>query len=240
MKASELHSEIVSFCKSNTNEDIIRKYSRYFKEGQWDAYGLTQDLLQNKIKEILAREDINFKIIRETSAILVRSSKYEETSFAILLYKSQKKYFNPQFFKDITLWFETGVSNWAQCDSICGELMSELLLKDIISYKDLKPWISADSKFQRRAVPVSMIKLLKVTDDYTQFYKIIEPLMTDNEREVHQGTGWFLREAWKKQKIQTESFLMKWKEISPRLIFQYACEKMTPEEKIRFRRPKQP
>jgi 3-methyladenine DNA glycosylase AlkD len=62
--------------------------------------------------------------------------------------------------------------------------------------------------------------------------------MTDPEREVHQGTGWFLREAWKRKPEETEIFLLKWKDTAPRLIFQYATEKMTAEGKGRFRRHK--
>jgi len=53
---------------------------------------------------------------------------------------------------------------------------------------------------------------------------------------VHQGVGWFLREAWKIRPKETESFLLKYKDTSPRLIFQYATEKMTPKQKLRFRR----
>ena len=67
--------------------------------------------------------------------------------------------------------------------------------------------------------------------------KIIEPLMQDNERVVHQGVGWFLRESWKKFPEQIEDYLLKYKDTSPRLIFQYACEKMTPENKARFKKP---
>ena len=63
-------------------------------------------------------------------------------------------------------------------------------------------------------------------------------MMMDPEREVHQGLGWFLREAWKKQPEPTELFLLKWKNTAPRLIFQYATEKMTPEGKQKFRKQK--
>jgi hypothetical protein len=35
-----------------------------------------------------------------------------------------------------------------------------------------------------------------------------------------------------------EVFLLKWKDISARLIFQYATEKMTKENKERFRKSK--
>jgi len=238
MKPDELYNDIVTFCKLNTDEEIKKKYSRYFKEGLYDAYGLPQHLMQNKVKEILNKKDVDSQIIRETSKLLVKSLKYEESVFAIQFYKSFLISFDSQAFVDITVWFETGIRNWAHCDSICGELISPLLKKNIITYKDLKPWIKAQNKFQRRAVPVSLINLLKTSNDYLPLFRFIEPLMIDAEREVNQGVGWFLREAWKKQKDETESFLMKWKEISPRLIFQYACEKMTPGEKIRFKRTK--
>ncbi|HZK61116.1 MAG TPA: DNA alkylation repair protein, partial [Anaerovoracaceae bacterium] len=215
MKPEDLYNDIVAFCKSNTNEEIIIKYSRYFKQGQWDAYGLTQHLMYGKVKDIIETKDVDMQLIRETSRLLIRSIKYEESSFAILLYKSLIKNFDRQIFDDITLWFETGIRNWAHCDTICGELMFPLLKMNIISFNDLKLWINENNKFQRRAVPVSFIKLLKTTDDYLPFFGIIEPLMIDPEREVHQGVGWFLREAWKKQRTLTESFLLEWKEISP-------------------------
>jgi len=76
----------------------------------------------------------------------------------------------------------------------------------------------------------------KITEDYDQLLNFIRPLMLDEERVVHQGLGWFLREAWKKKAEPVEAFLLEWKDSVPRLIFQYATEKMTPENKARFRR----
>jgi 3-methyladenine DNA glycosylase AlkD len=238
MKPEDIYKDIVTFCRSNTDEALIKKYSRYFKEGQYDAYGLPQHLMVNKAKEILDRQDVDLQVIRETSRLLIRSLKYEETSFAILFYKSFIKSFNKQIFIDLKIWFETGVNNWAHCDSICGELMFPLLKNNIIIYEELRQWIMAPNKFQRRAVPVSLIRTLKSANDFIPLFSLIEPLMTDPEREVHQGVGWFLREAWKKRPEQTELFLLKWKDKSPRLIFQYSCEKMNQEEKNRFKRTK--
>jgi 3-methyladenine DNA glycosylase AlkD len=63
----------------------------------------------------------------------------------------------------------------------------------------------------------------------------IRPLMHDPERVVQQGLGWFLRECWKKERKQTESFLLEWKDTAPRLIYQYATEKMSKADKARFR-----
>ena len=63
----------------------------------------------------------------------------------------------------------------------------------------------------------------------------VNALMMDKERFVHQGLGWFLREAWKIHPQPVEEFLLKWKDSAPRKIFQYATEKMSKEQKVRFR-----
>jgi 3-methyladenine DNA glycosylase AlkD len=77
---------------------------------------------------------------------------------------------------------------------------------------------------------------MKATGNVMQYLEFIEPLMHDPEREVHQGVGWFLREAWKIQPEPVEQFLLKYKDTSPRLIFQYATEKMQPEARERYRK----
>ncbi len=48
---------------------------------------------------------------------------------------------------------------------------------------------------------------------------------------VHQGIGWFLREAWKIDAQTTEKLLLKYKNTGARLINQYACEKMDRADK---------
>ena len=62
--------------------------------------------------------------------------------------------------------------------------------------------------------------------------------MLDPERVVQQGLGWFLREAWKKTPAPVEAYLTGWKDTAPRLIFQYATEKMSAADRARFRRAK--
>jgi 3-methyladenine DNA glycosylase AlkD len=238
MTPEGLYKEIVSLCKANYNEAVVKKYSRYFKEGVFDSWGITTELLHGKADEIKKRKDVDFELLRKTSLILVKSRKYEETSFAFVFYKQYSAGFTRQTFNDITVWFETGITNWGHCDAISGDLMFTMLSRGIINYTDLSPWISAKNKYQRRAVPVSLIKLLKTSRDFKQYFHFIEPLMSDPQREVHQGVGWFLRESWKLNRTITEDFLLKWKDTSPRLIFQYACEKMNKVGKSRFKASK--
>jgi 3-methyladenine DNA glycosylase AlkD len=154
----------------------------------------------------------------------------------MLTVRGLRKHFTKDTFYLIEKWFSIGIDNWAHADTLGGMLIPEFLSKGIIGTEDLRPWLTSANKYQRRCVPVTLIKILKTTHNYNGLFRFIECLMSDAEREVHQGTGWFLREAWKKKPEETEAFLMKWKNTAPRLIFQYATEKMTAANKTAFRR----
>jgi 3-methyladenine DNA glycosylase AlkD len=237
MTPESLYSDILSYCQANTDPAIVKKYSRYFKEG-YDAYGLTYPLLETKVKSILAEPEIDLDFVLKTSRLLIPGTKYEEPSFALMLIKAHKKHYTRDTFTEICHWFDVGIRNWAHTDALCSEILSVFLLKKIISYQDFSDWRNGKNKFQRRAVPVSLIKLMKATGNVMEYINFIEPLMMDTEREVHQGVGWFLREAWRIQPEPVEEFLLKYRNTAPRLIFQYATEKMKPGEKERFRRVK--
>jgi len=237
MTPVEFFKNIDDYCRANANDAIVQKYSRYFKN-DYDAFGVSQEQISARIKILLADPGTNLNLVIQTAPLLLKTGKYEETSFAIHLLSAFSKQFTKETFKELGHWFEIGITNWAHTDIICGELLPVFFKKGIIKFNDLGKWRKAKNKFQRRAVPVSLIKELKKTSAYQPWLNFIEPLMMDAEREVHQGLGWFLREAWKRQPGQIEPFLFKWKNSAPRLIFQYATEKMTPAEKEKFKKEK--
>lgn len=234
-----LRDELKLFCERNAQESIKKKYSRYFKEG-YDAYGVESSLLNEKAKEILEkyRDKLWIDGFLYLGDLLFKNGSYEEKSLAILFIKGFKEDYSKETFKHIGKWFENDVNNWAHNDSLCSDVISHFIKKEIINLKDFSNWRSSKSKWKRRAVPVSMITYLKVEGIKPSLLSFIEPLMTDKERVVQQGLGWFLREAWKRDSKTVESFLLKWKNTSPRLIFQYATEKMNPEKKKLFKKDK--
>ncbi len=236
MSPTELFNDIRDYCEENANPEVIANYTRYFHDG-YDAYGLTLEQLEQSVMMILDG-GAGFKLVKKTSRLLIKSPKYEETSFAILLTKAFEKEFTAQSFEEIDFWFAHGIDNWAHTDVICSELIHPYFRRKLITLANLENWRTAANKFQRRAVPVSMIKLLKTTESYQPLFDFISPMMMDEAREVQQGLGWFLREAWKIRKPETEAFLQLWKSEASRLIFQYVTEKMTSEEKKKFKREK--
>jgi 3-methyladenine DNA glycosylase AlkD len=237
MTAESIFKDITSYGEAHVNQERVQKYLRYFKEG-YDAYGLDHDQVDLKVQEILSRPDVTQELVLELSLLLVKSPKYELTVIAIQLVKSYHKDWTRKTFKSVEKWFSIGITNWAQTDYICGELMNLFFKKKLIDLDSISNWRSAKNKFQRRAAVVSLIKPMKTSNDFQPFFGFIDTMMMDPDREVHQGLGWFLREAWKKQPEPTELFLMKWKNSAARLIFQYATEKMTPEGKQKFRKEK--
>jgi len=226
-----------AFCKAKADPAIVLKYSKYFREG-YDAYGLPHGMLSQKVDEILALPGITNDMVNKVCLQLVSSPKYEMTSTAILLLSKTSKQWDQETFATVEKMFSTGINNWGHTDYICGEIIPELIKKKLITMDSLKPWRKAVNKFQRRAAVVGLIKTMKKSADFKPYFDFIDVMMADEERVVHQGLGWFLREAWKKQAEPTEKFLMKWKDSAARLIFQYATEKMTAEQKLRFKKDK--
>lgn len=235
MNAQELIRDIRSFCKSNADPAIVQKYARYFKEG-YDAYGLSSAVFMAKVKELLASKSFTMETVIEASFELVKGEKYEEPSFTLQLLKGFSNQFTKETFKVIEQWFPIGIRNWAHTDGLCSELLTPMLQKGIITMKDFSTWRKSPYPFQRRCVPVALIKLAKKSTNIQPYLDFLDPLMMDTERVVHQGLGWFLREAWKVHPDPVEAFLLKWKNDAARLIFQYATEKMSKEERVRFRR----
>lgn len=240
-QAQALAEEIRQYCAAHANPAQAGKWARYFKEG-YDSWGLLEKddpLWVEKRPEWGERyRKMKLRGFLKLGELLFPSGKYEEGSLAILFLKELRDEMDAKSVLALAKWFEAGIGNWAHTDVLCGEIIAPLLAEGRIDFKLLASWRESRLKFQRRAVPVAMLGLLKGKPKVAPLLAFLSPMMMDTERVVHQGLGWFLREAWKKEPKPVEAFLMEWKDRAARLIFQYATEKMTPAERDRFRRAK--
>ena len=230
--------EIRAFCEAHADPERVRKYARYFVEG-YDAYGVDHRLPEWEAsrKQWLAQlKQDGPAALLDACDLLVRPGKYEEVFAAIVFVADSREMYSPDAFARIGKWFEQGIANWAEVDTLAGQVLGQFLTSGIVDIAAFEPWVAAPFKYQRRAVPVTLIGLLKETQKLEPLFQLIEPLMGDGEKVVQQGTGWFLREAWKRQPKPTEAFLLRYKDTCPRLIVQYATEKMESTAKQRFRR----
>jgi len=249
-------------CRKFANPALAAKYSRYFVEG-YDAYGVKWDdpaWVKQKEAWLEANRDLGLKGFLELGVALFATGKYEHGAVAQWFVGQYRDEIGPRAFAGIGKWFDGGVRNWALCDVVCGELLAPRLACGAVKLDALKSWRASPHKFKRRAVPVAMLGLLgkrgqaalstegqgggqaalstEGQGGLSPLLEFLRPLMRDAEKVVQQGLGWFLREAWKKQPEPVEAFLLEFKDTAPRIIFQYATEKMTAARKERFRRAK--
>lgn len=238
MNAEQLIADIKGFCTSHADEAAALKYSRYFKGDLYNGYGLSAPLLHGKARELSQNKEITLRSAMDAANEIIPHGRAEELTILMLLIKNLHKQFTPETFQEIDQWYKIGINNWAHADTVGMLILPAFFKNRLVSLPDFKPWLTAFNKFQRRSVPVTLIKSLKTHSNFQELFDFIECLMTDPEREVHQGTGWFLREAWKRNAPITEQFLLKWKDHAPRLIIQYATEKMLPADKTTYRKLK--
>jgi 3-methyladenine DNA glycosylase AlkD len=236
-----LADEVQAYCKKNADPAKADKWARYFKEG-YDSWGLLDKehpLWHEKRDEWANRySDIGTAGFLELGNLLFVSGKYEEGSIAINLLKDHAGELNTRSVQKLGGWFKAGIRNWAHTDVLCGFVIEPLLNAGRIKPSALAKWRDSKYKYQRRAVPVSLLGLVKLGDDPAPLLEFIRPLMMDEERVVGQGLGWFLREAWKKNPKPVEKFLLEYKDDAQRVIFQYATEKMPKKDRERFRKAK--
>jgi 3-methyladenine DNA glycosylase AlkD len=235
----KIEREMRRFLKANADQVVITKYARYFKEG-YDPYGVAWEKLSPKIDEwfSICQEKLDRKQLLTLCEHLLSSGKFEEVSIAIHFMVKLRDRYNRSLFNTVGKWFEKYIINWAHCDGACGTVVYPFLADKVVDFKDLLSWTQSPHRWKRRAVPVTMVEDFHKggTANVTRALQVARKLILDPEKVVQQGTGWLLREAWKKSPKKVEDFLLKWKDQAPRVIIQYATEKIDKEKRKRFRR----
>lgn len=233
------HQEVIDFYTKNADETVVKKLSRYFREGL-DAYGSDKEKVETQLKKWLKawESDMTIDDYLDFGDKLVSTGKYEEAGCAAYFILSKKEEFSLKTFDRIGKWLENGIQNWANTDVLCMLVLSVFIFNKIVKPKDFLSWTNSASKWKRRAVPVTFVEAIKKGHDPEPILLVIEQLMEDPEEDVQKGLGTLLREIWKKQPALAEDFLMKWKDKCGRKIIHYATEKMDKEYRTKFKKDK--
>lgn len=236
---AEVIKEVRSFYQAHGNPELVKKYSRFFVEG-YDAYGVDQKVIENQrlIWFDKYKGKLGFDDFLQLGDQLVAGGKYEEVFLGFWFIKQFEKEFTKDTFIRLSFWLENGICNWAQTDVFSGDIASPFLINKTVEIDAFSEWRSSPSKWMRRSAAVSLIKPAPQGLQVKVILEFIAPLMNDTEKVVHQGVGWLLREIWKLHPQEVEAFLLEWKDTCPRLIIQYATEKMTAEQKSRYKKIK--
>jgi 3-methyladenine DNA glycosylase AlkD len=238
-KIDKAYRIMQAYFKENADPKITEKYSRFFREG-YHPYGVDPHKLSPQTEVWYNELEADFKLsdFKKLFTKLMDRGKDEDISVVISFLRQMKKYHSPALFKNIKSYVGRFFTNWAQVDSLCARTISEMILNDVIAYDDLLAWHTDRSKWVRRCVPVGTICGFYKQKDIKPVKKAADALINDPVREVGQGVGWMLRDAWKVYPEQIEKLLLKHVKTGNRTAYQYACEKMDKEYRKKFRRPK--
>ncbi|MCL3782499.1 DNA alkylation repair protein [Prolixibacteraceae bacterium JC049] len=240
MIATKLN-EIKNFCETNSDPAIIKKYQKYFKEG-YDGYGIDDKVFKCQLENWVEqwKEEMTIEDYLDLGDELMKNGRFEEKHIAIHFLKSNRANFSKDTFARVGNWFDYGINDWATTDVLCMLVLSGLLYDKVIESENLQAWVNSNSEWRRRAIPVALVELNKLTKKLkpVEAIELVEPLVLDRSEYVQKGIGTLLRGLWKKYPSEIEAFLMKWKDQCGRLIVQYATEKMDKEYKKRFRKSK--
>ena len=237
-KTEAKFSEIRAYCEAHTNKANQVKYARYFTEG-YDAYGVDKDDFGQWTQWIESwKNEMTFDDYMLLGNKLISTGKYEEASLAIVFNARFTDQYQKEHFDLFGRWLEKDIRNWAHTDILCNMILSHFLIKKMVAPEDFLSWTKSPFKWKRRAVPVTLLEILKTGISIDRLLKTIDPLMSDPEKFVQKGLGWFLREAWKIYPERIDDYLMKWKDTCGRTIIQYATEKMDKEYRKKFARTK--
>ncbi len=230
---------IREFCHQNSDPEIIKKYQRYFKEG-YDGYGIDDKLFKAQIEQWLEqwKDEMTINSYLELGDELMKTGRFDEKHVAIAFLKSMRAEFSGDTFQRIANWFDSGINNWATTDVLCMSVLSCMLQDKVIGFAEFTPWCESSSEWKRRAIPVALLELDKLTKEVTveKAAPLLELLILDKSEYVQKGIGTLMRELWKRYPVKVENFLMKWKDQCGRLIVQYSTEKMGKEYKKKFRK----
>ena len=237
MMIDKIESDIRQYLKKNSDKAIVTKYAKYFKEG-YDPYGVAWEKLNPKIEEWfnVCQEKINHKEFLTLCERLISTGKYEEASIAIMFMVKLRSQYNKSLFNTVGKWFEKHITNWAHSDVASHSILYLFLSDKVVEFKHFLAWTNSPHRWKRRAVPVTLVKDFSKNGSVSQALQVARKLILDPEKVVQQGTGWLLREAWKKSPKKVEDFLLCWKDQAPRLIVQYATEKIDKKKRKKFRR----
>jgi 3-methyladenine DNA glycosylase AlkD len=134
--------------------------------------------------------------------------------------------FTPAMLPAWKRWLASDLAaNWATTDSICGSLISPLLIAHPDLIRVVKGWTSHRNMWVRRAAAVSLVRLAARGVALDDAYAVATALRGDREDLVHKAAGWLLREAGRTDMARLERYLRTNGRSVPRTTIRYAIER---------------
>ena len=205
--------------------DIIDT-QRWFKE-EIKTYGLKAACVRKIAKTYFAEvKDLPKEKLFALCESLWQTGYLEESGVACEWMCRIHKDLKPKDWEMLDRWIDAYITNWARCDTFCGDTVGMFLEMYPQYIRKLRGWAKSKNLWKRRAAAVSLIKPARKGLFHEDVFAIAEILLLDPEDMVQKGYGWLLKEAGNFDEQSVFQFVMKHKAVMPRTALRYAIEKM--------------
>jgi 3-methyladenine DNA glycosylase AlkD len=157
-------------------------------------------------------------------SMLARPELEAKALGACVLGKFQAE-FVPSMLPRAKRWFARDCTDWASTDTLCGELLSPL----VVAHRDLVPklrsWRTSPHLYVRRASAVGLLRLAREGHALDDAYDAALVLGAADHHLLHKAAGWLLREAGTTDMNRLERYLRKNGPLLSRTTISYALER---------------
>lgn len=202
--------------------------SRYFRTTEALGFLNVRTPIVRDLGKTIAKEhrDLwNVKDALRFADVLIRDRHLEVKGVGIEALACFRPQFTPEMLPTVKGWLAKNHSaNWATTDSICGSIISPLLLAHPALASRVASWTGHRNVWVRRAAAVSLVRLAARGLALDLAYGVADALRSDPEDLIQKAAGWLLREAGRTDRLRLERYLRANGPSIPRTTLRYAIE----------------
>ncbi|OGF46671.1 MAG: hypothetical protein A2231_06030 [Candidatus Firestonebacteria bacterium RIFOXYA2_FULL_40_8] len=201
-------------------------------------------VIKNFVRQFHRENNLPFKAAVALANDCFKGKITEEVAFGIELVARHKESRSVEFFPRAERWIKF-LTNWENCDRLCGQILGKILRENQVLIKEIKKWADDKSPWKRRCAVVSFIPALAQEGRSGQYKKskFIKPCLEiclklgqDPAPYVQKAIGWPVREItkWGGEKI-TFAWLKKNKNNLTSFVFHSSLEKFPKKTKMELK-----
>ena len=203
---------------------------RFFKteEGEYGYGDKFIGVSMPEIRKIAKEGDVTYREIMR----LLDSDVHEYRMCGFLILASWYKNNKEQTYKRIVTKMHR-MNNWDIVDVIVPKTIGVHILTSKTEKRKILKLTNSKNIWYRRVAVLSCFPAIKNNDTTSIFY-VAKKLFKDKHDLIHKAVGWMLREAYKVQPKETESFLIEHYKNIPRTTLRYSIERMPEKKRKQF------
>ncbi len=216
------------------NADTEMRYMVSYATGRsrWLAVPAVQQIGRLVFRDLKAHGIHDIDVILEICEDLLQRRVVEYRLIAFQWSFRMKQNFKPSHFPVLARWANSYLTGWGSCDDFCIHTMGYFLYQYPEFSSKVKAWVQSTHPMVRRAAAVSFIYGLRRGQGLEHIFDVADALLEDKDVYVLKGYGWMLKEATKHFQEEVFAYVMRKKDVMPRVSLRYAIEKLPKAMKV--------